>query len=37
MLPSNENKITGQNDFETKIFNNPINLPVAIKEHSLNF
>ena len=32
-----QNKITGRNDFEQKIFNNPINLLIAIKEHSLNY
>ena len=32
-----QNKITSQHDFEQKIFNNPINLLKAIKEHSLNF
>ena len=32
-----QNKITGQHDFERKIFNNPINLLIAIKERSLNF
>ena len=29
-----QNKITGCCDFEAKIFNNPINLLKAIKEHS---
>ena len=32
-----QNKITGRNDFEEKIFNNPINLLIAIKKHSLNY
>ena len=32
-----QNKITGHSDFEAKIFNNPINLLKAIKEHSLNY
>ena len=32
-----QNKITGRNNFEQKIFNNPINLLIAIKEHSLNY
>ena len=32
-----QNKITGRNDFEQKIFNNPINLLIVIKEHSLNY
>ena len=32
-----QNKLTGRQDFQTKIFNNPINLLKAIKEHSLNY
>ena len=32
-----QNKITGRHNFERKIFNNPINLLIAIKEHSLHF
>ena len=32
-----QNKITGRRDFETKIFNDLINLLKAIKEHSLNY
>ena len=32
-----QNKITGRRDFEEKIFNDPINLLKAIKEHSLNY
>ena len=30
-------KIAGQSDFDTEIYNNPIKLLIAIKEHSLNF
>ena len=32
-----QNKIVGQSDFNTKIYNNPIKLLIATKEHSLNF
>ena len=32
-----QNKLLGRKDFETKIYNNPIKLLIAIKEHSLNF
>ena len=32
-----QNKIAGQSDFVTEIYNNPIKLLIAIKEHSLNF
>ena len=32
-----QNKIVGQSDFDTEIYNNPIKLLIAKKEHSLNF
>ena len=32
-----QNKIVGRSDVDTEIYNNPIKLLIAIKEHSLNF
>ena len=32
-----QNKLLGRKDFDTKIYNDPIQLLTAIKEHSLNF
>ena len=32
-----QNKLASRSDFESDIFDNPINLLKAIKEHSLNF
>ena len=32
-----QNQITGRNDFEQKNFNNPKNLLITIKEHSLHY
>ena len=32
-----QNKLLGRKDFNTKIYNDPIKLLIAIKEHSLNF
>ena len=32
-----QNKISSRKDFEQEIYNNPIKLVTAIKEHSLNY
>ena len=32
-----QNKIASRKDFETRIYNHPINLLKSIKEHSLNY
>ena len=32
-----QNKIAGRSDFDTKIFDDPVKLLIAIKEYSLNF
>ena len=32
-----QNKIASRKDYETKIYNNPINLLISIKEHLLNY
>ena len=32
-----QNKISGRKDFESEIYNDPIKLLIAIKQHSLNF